>query len=295
MGGGNYSSYARAQAGTTQSFATSSIRENFKSSSINEGMDPKLVEVRESRDSEEHPVSIPIIIGLDVTGSMGRIPQSLIGHGLPTMMDDIQKAGVEHAQVMFTAVGDHMSDQAPLQVGQFETSDELMDHWLSKVWLEGNGGGNGGESYSLVWQFAAQFTAHDHWDKRQQKGILITIGDECCHDEFNPGFIFSKSEGTRVSSDEALAAAQEHYHVYHLNMIDSSSWGQPESPKAHWERKLGENCVTIHSDEIPKTIAGIVAGHYGLTESEQERADADEPHVSQDNPSLVNSQPTEML
>ena len=293
MGGGNYSSMARASAGTTQKFSAAPAQENFQSRGINEGMNPMLATLRESRDSEEHPTSIPIIIGLDVTGSMGRIPQHLIGEGLPHMMDMIQEAGVDHAQVMFSAVGDHKSDQAPLQVGQFETSDALMDHWLTKVYLEGNGGGNGGESYSLVWHYAAAYTQHDHWDKRKQKGILITIGDECCHEEITTRGIFPNAESKRIFTLDALKAAQEHYHVYHLNMSDSSNWGQRVEPHKYWGAVLGDNAITCHSLAIPETIAGIVAGHYGLTKAELDASD--EPDVSQDNPSLINQNTGEML
>lgn len=41
------------------------------------------VGVRECRDSEEHPETTPIIIALDVTGSMGRIPHDLVKNQLP--------------------------------------------------------------------------------------------------------------------------------------------------------------------------------------------------------------------
>ena len=294
MGGGNYSSMARAQAGTTQSFASAPAQENFKSSGINEGMNPVLVAKRESRDSEEHPTSIPIIIGLDVTGSMGRIPQALIGEGLPHMMDKIQAAGVEHAQVMFAAVGDAKSDSAPLQVGEFETSDKLMDHWLQKVYLEGNGGGNGGESYSLVWHFAGCYTDTDSWEKRQQKGILITIGDECCHEDFTLEGIFVNSEGDYpVSSLDALHSAQEYYHVYHINVSDSPGWGQRVDPRTYWSALLGDNAIHCHSTAIPEVIAEIVSSVYGMTPGETDASD--EPDVSQDNPSLVGNQTTEML
>ena len=101
--------------------------------------------IREARDSEEHPNSFPIIIGLDVTGSMGYIPKELIKNGFPEMMKKIMDEGVEHAQVCFMGIGDEECDSAPIQMGQFETSDELCEKWLKAIYLEGGGGGNDGE------------------------------------------------------------------------------------------------------------------------------------------------------
>ena len=56
-------------------------------------------------------------------------------------------------------------DSAPLQVGQFESSDELLDKWLTNIYFEAGGGGNGGESYALAWYFAALKTATDSMEK----------------------------------------------------------------------------------------------------------------------------------
>ena len=69
-------------------------------------------------------------------------------------MDKIIQSGIKDPQVLFLAIGDHECDTSPLQVGQFESSDELLEHWLTHVWLEGGGGGNRGESYALAWHFA---------------------------------------------------------------------------------------------------------------------------------------------
>ena len=42
----------------------------YKSSRLDPDLDPNAV-MRECRDSEEHPNTIPVILALDVTGSMG--------------------------------------------------------------------------------------------------------------------------------------------------------------------------------------------------------------------------------
>jgi hypothetical protein len=56
---------------------------------IHEQMDPKGVLLRECRDSQAHPNTFPVVLTLDVTGSMGMIPQQLIQDGLPTLMSKL--------------------------------------------------------------------------------------------------------------------------------------------------------------------------------------------------------------
>jgi len=48
-----------------------------------------------------------------------------------------------------SAIGDASCDSAPLQVTKFGEGNEI-DEILSKMFLEGGGGGNGHESYELA-------------------------------------------------------------------------------------------------------------------------------------------------
>ena len=121
-------------------------------------MNPKGVRLRESRDSPDHPNSIGVVFALDVTGSMGKIPELLAKKELPKFMKILLDCKVADAQLLFTAVGDATSDKAPLQVGQFESTAELMDRWLTWSYLEGNGGGQNHESYELALYFLAEHT-----------------------------------------------------------------------------------------------------------------------------------------
>jgi hypothetical protein len=75
-------------------------------------------------------------------------------------------------------VGDAISDNAPLQVGQFESTAELMDQWLTWSYLEGGGGGTGQESYELGMYFLAMHTEMDCMVKRNKRGYLFMTGDE---------------------------------------------------------------------------------------------------------------------
>src|SRR5512145_1408591 len=147
-----------------------------KEPAIDPLMNPYRVSIREARDSEHHPRSVPVIVAFDVTASMGHIPTRFAKESLGRLMSQLVEHGwVTDPQILFGAVGDAVSDRAPLQVGQFESGLE-MDLWLTRIWLE-SGGGDLAESYLLVHWFAAHHTATDAWDKRRKKGYLFTIGD----------------------------------------------------------------------------------------------------------------------
>ena len=224
---------------------------------IHESMNPKDIDIREARDSEEHPNTVPIILGLDLTGSMGHIPEDLIKTGLPKLIGGIIQGGIPDPALLFVGVGDHEVDSAPLQVGQFESGDEELDMWLTRTWLEGGGGGNMGESYHLAWYFAAFYTAHDAWDKREQKGFLITIGDEPCLPTLSKSSIneiMGKSQAN-FSKEALLDIAREKYHVFHIH-IEHGGYRDAITP---WKELLGQDfIITKDYTEIPNIIKKLI-------------------------------------
>ena len=181
----------------------------FTSSSIKKDMNPKGVRFREARDSEEHPNSVPIFFAFDVTGSMDEIPVQFAKRLLGETMDKVIAKGIADPQILFGAVGDHIDDTAPLQVGQFESGNTELDKWLTSIFLEGQGGPWGQESYFLPWLFAARHTVLDSFEKRGQKGFLITAGDERVHDGIDAECmkrIFG-GQGENLTTEEMLAEA----------------------------------------------------------------------------------------
>jgi len=135
MGYGNYSHAAHAALAASR--ANKARTEVFNQRQCHALMNPKGLKVRECRDSAEHPNSLGIAFALDVTGSMGEIPHLLAKQELPNLMKLLTACGVADPQPMFMAIGDATSDRAPLQVGQFESTAELMDQWLTWSYLEG--------------------------------------------------------------------------------------------------------------------------------------------------------------
>lgn len=260
MGAGNYSLLRRSSCAIKSGYATKSINEIFPQDEINDAMNPFNVKIRESRDSEEHPNTVPIILSLDVTGSMGSIPHLLIKEGLPNIMGKIIQKGILDPQLLFLAIGDHECDSSPLQVGQFESSDELLDKWLTNVFIEEGGGGNEGESYLLAWYFAAFHTTIDSFEKRNKKGFLFTIGDEPTLKEIPASSlkqIMGPGQYENYSSSFLLDKAKEKYNVYHLHLKQGLN-GRRQKIIDGWKQTIGDNLIIIESDNISKVISDII-------------------------------------
>jgi hypothetical protein len=226
-------------------------------------MNPNQITLRECRDSEVHPNTIPIIVGMDVTGSMGKIPHSLVQKGLPTLMSKLIEKGVDDASLLFTAVGDHISDNYPLQVGQFESGDVELDMWLTRTYLEGNGGGNGGESYGLVWDFVNRFVKTDAWEKRNQKGFVFTFGDEPFHQTLPASFLKSLYKEVEcsesISLESIMKSLEKKWNFFHIHILNSS--GRGNAVAGILKPLLGEHLI-LCSDytEIPNIIADKILG-----------------------------------
>ncbi|WP_157501043.1 hypothetical protein [Lewinella sp. 4G2] len=230
---------------------------------IDPALDPFRLGKRESRDSDDHPNSLAIGLFLDVTGSMGMVPEDLVRNQLGALMDTMIKAGVDDPQIMFSAIGDQYSDRAPLQVGQFESSTELINEALKKLFLEGGGGGSGEESYQLAWHVAANHTSIDCFEKRGKKGFLFTVGDERSH-HIAEGELLSRLYGyertpANRSAAELLAKAQEQYHVFHIH-INSTGYRNNKNVFGYWKELLGKRFIPLDDHtKLGELIANIVA------------------------------------
>lgn len=265
MGYSSYSLDDRSERAFTSGYFTKSVNEIFIQNierKIHDSMNPKNAKLREARDSSIHPNSVPIILALDVTGSMGKIPHYLVKDGLPNIMGGIIQKGMPDPQLLFLAVGDTEADKYPLQVGQFESGDAELDTWLTRTYIEGGGGDNAGESYLLSWYFAANHTATDAWEKRKQKGFLFTTGDEPCLKSL-PRNIISELMGDAIQSGfsdrDLLTAAQEKWNVYHLHILQGSAG---ERSLGYWKELLGQNCIAIDNYEnVSRVIADIVTAN----------------------------------
>lgn len=199
----------------------------FKSSSMVSDLDPKGVTMRESRDSVDNPESTAIICGLDVTGSMGEVARIMATEGLGTLFSEIlDRKPVTNPHMMFMAIGDVWCDRSPLQVSQFEADSRVIEQ-LTKIYVEGGGGGNGFESYDVPWYFAGAHTSIDCFEKRGKKGYLFTVGDEPVAGADDVSLrqdqileIFGDTVEDGLTPKQLLAMAERYYHVFHVILTD---------------------------------------------------------------------------
>lgn len=268
----SYRSYAKAtnlEASTReQVFTSRNLKSTLDPSKVMVNSGPlKGMQLRESRDSDVNPESTPIIVGLDVTGSMGFVAEYIAKTGLQKLMNDIYETQpVKGPHIMFSGIGDVRAyDTAPLQVSQFEPDIKIIEQ-LRELYLEGGGGGNNHESYDLPWYFAATRTAHDNFDKRGQKGYLFTIGDEpppdraLTRDQIAQVFGNAGDLPIHKSVNETLAAAQERYKVFHIIAEEGSYYRQrPTEVRAKWKELMGPNVIFMKDcKDLPEILVATI-------------------------------------
>jgi hypothetical protein len=228
---------------------------------------PHGVKFRESRDSDIHPDSLSIAVFLDVTGSMGRIPEILVREKLGSLMNTLISHGIAHPQILFGAIGDHISDRYPLQIGQFESGTAELDKWLTEIYIEGGGGGQHMESYLLAWMFCARHTSCDCFEKRGKKSFVFTIGDEASWNNLSGDHlkkIFGYKEASTLTDAQLLEEVQRSYNVFHIHVNEASYKDNP-TILGYWKNLLGERLIILNDyNAIAETIASTVAVIHGI-------------------------------
>lgn len=233
----------------------------FKSRKIDEALNPKNV-VRECCDTEEHPNTIPVILALDVTGSMGSAAMK-VAKKLNIVITELYEK-VNDVEFLVMGIGDLAYDRAPIQASQFE-SDIRIAEQLDKVYFEGGGGGNAFESYTAAWYFGLKHTKLDCW-KRGKKGIIITMGDEPLN-PYLPCEPLRRVTGDSLQADVQTAdlykEVTEKYELYHLMVDDFDTClrrYEHDVVKTFGKYLNGQRLIKVTLDSLAKTIVDIVSG-----------------------------------
>lgn len=245
--------------------SSSTVHTIYRNRRMKESLDPHGVKFRESCHSSDNPKSTAIIVGLDVTGSMGSLSETIAKGALNTFITETyDRKPVTDPHILIAAIGDAYTDQAPLQVTQFEADIRLAEQ-LTDIYFEGCGGGNCGESYLALWYFAARHTKIDCYDKDGRKGFLFTIGDEPCLDLLTKSQvkeIFGDDVDEDLTAEELLTEVSRQYEVFHLVTENRTARGYNSISK--WRKLLGERAMDVTDiDKIPEIMEStmeVIAG-----------------------------------
>lgn len=270
----NYSSTKKMSVGSDGSISDHyHAQDMFKQRRIAPELDPHNV-MRECCDSEEHPNTRPVILALDVTGSMGGAAVE-VAKKLNVVMTGLYEK-VADVEFLIMGIGDLAYDDAPIQASQFE-SDIRIAEQLDKIYFEGGGGGNYYESYTAAWYFGVRHTKLDCWN-RGKKGIIITMGDEPLN-PYLPKNSLSDATGDNLQGDvetkDLYEEASRKFDIYHLAVNDSqTSFRYYESEiKESFGRLLDKNHLrTVSMDNIANAIVDIVTHAAGETVGKPESA-----------------------
>ena len=229
----------------------------FAENGCHPDMNPLGLDRRESRDSEAHPDSVGIVFALDVSGSMGEIPELLARRTLPTFMAAVLEV-LADPQLMFLAFGNAGADRSPLQVGQFESDAEAMDRFLAATHLEGGGGGLG-ESYDLAMLVGARHTSMDCLETRGRKGYFFMTGDEVpftAVDHTVANRVLGSALAANIPIHTIAAELLESFHVFFL--IPDPAREAPFGTGDTWRTLLGARTVVLAAPEDMAVVCALL-------------------------------------
>ena len=289
MGGGSWTTASYVEHSTVtrgfadmDSFKSASTSQLYKNHSLDPSLDPKGV-IRECFDSEEHPNSLPVILAVDVTGSMGSAA-SAVAIKLGDIMEKLFAQNTNRdIEFCIMAIGDQEYDHAPYQASQFE-SDIRIAQALEKIYFEGGGGGNVYESYVGAWLWAYDRTMCDCWS-RGGRGVLITLGDEKITGTISNKYRNFIGENTPSdpqhkdfftqfpvsTSKELYNQISELWDIYHISVNDvNSSYKKVKDyydVDASWKAVIGQNYQVCTIPKLDDVISKIILNHIKDEES----------------------------
>lgn len=248
MGGGSYD----RDVGSTSSSSdydysdyTDTAKTAFKNSSAHKSVLPlnrKLVCKNKS----------PIVVAIDGTGSMGN-DAYIIYDKMPMFYGQILMQGyLEDPAISFGVVGDAYSDQAPIQVCDFEQGTEL-DGWLQKLWIEHNGGGQSRESYDLM----AYYYANHCKLENSVLPFFFFIGDEGYYPQTEGKFISNHIVGKAktVDAKESFKRLNQMFNVF---LIHKPYATDDDKILDQWATVVNRERILVMEDS--KAIVDVMLG-----------------------------------
>jgi len=190
----------------------------------------------------------PIVVALDGTGSMGDSAKIMFDK-MPMFWGQIEQKGyLKDPALSFAIVGDQYTDDAPLQITQFEKG-LTIDKSLKKLWLEGGGGGQTMESYDLAAQFYVDRCDIDE----AEQAFFFFIGDEDYYRTLDD-----------QPAEPIFKALMEKFEVFFIHWHYFNASTDKRIVKS-WKDLMGERLIILKEDKaIVDVMLGIISMMSGV-------------------------------
>lgn len=267
--------YAPAPSGSAREEAAKRAKEsgprNYKGKG---GPNEKVIDPKKSISTDSPN---PIIVAVDVTGSMASWPAEIFDR-LPLLFNTLSQYRPD-VEICFAAIGDAGCDKWPLQVTTFASGFDL-EQLLGSIYGEG-GGGDAPESYGL---FAHWVNTHVSTPKASGQPFLIVFGDITMHPTTPAGQI-EHYLGDKTQDVDSIAAWQqvaENWNTWFLRRPTGKPGDQVDK---QWAKAIGgQKIIRIEDEQRAVDYAmGLIARSWGYFGDFQEnmRARQDEGKVEQ--------------
>ena len=199
----------------------------------------------------------PVVVAVDVTGSMARWPFEIFDR-LPLLSNTLTQYRPD-CELAFAAIGDAGCDRWPLQVTRFAQGYDLEEE-LKALYGEG-GGGDEPESYGL---FAAFMAGHAPLPETPEKPFLIVFGDAHMHPQVPKAQLahFLGDQARQdLQSEDLWRQVCRRWNVWFLRRA-----GKPgDSIDQQWGKAIGAQQI-LHIHDEPRAVdyaMGLVARAWG--------------------------------
>jgi hypothetical protein len=199
----------------------------------------------------------PLIIAVDVTGSMGHWPFEIFDR-LPLLYMTLSQYRSD-LEISFAAIGDAACDRFPLQTTDFARGFDLETR-LKALYGEG-GGGDEPESYGLF----AWWVANHVETPEARMPFLIVFGDATMHLKVPTGQI-KHFLGDEVAKDEdSLATWQQVSSRFNTWFLRRPTGTDGDSCWKQWADAVGAQKVVMMDDEQRAVdyAMGLIARSWG--------------------------------
>ena len=202
----------------------------------------------------------PLVIAVDVTGSMQRWPFEIFDR-LPLLFNTLSQYRPD-VEISFVAIGDAVCDRWPLQTTDFARGFDL-EKLLKGIYGEG-GGGDEPESYGLFAHWLNEHVAVPN----AERPFLIVFGDATMHPTVPAGQIHHVI-GDEIGQDvDAIAAWNRASRNWNTWFLRRPGGRKGDAVETQWGKAIGAQQVVQIDDELRAVdyAMGLVArtwGHFG--------------------------------